>query len=94
LTPVKFAIAERRILMPRVNLGKPKRQKLSELLWGVLSSTAHGNEAATVANILQCSMPTARKRLREPKKMPLEELLRLTKCLEISIDELREAITY
>ena len=80
--------------MPRVNLSKPTRQRLSELLWGVLSVTAHGNEAATVASILQCSLPTARKRLREPKKMPLDELLRLTRNLGISLDELREAITY
>lgn len=80
--------------MPKVKLGQPKRDKLRELICGVLSAYGPSGDAERVAGILGCSLPTARKRIREPKGMPVDELLRLTRGLGIPLEEVRAAITY
>ena len=80
--------------MPRVNLGKPKRDPRKELIHGVLATYGSSGETERVARILNCSAPTARKRLQDPGSMAITELLRLTRGLGIPLEEVRQAISY
>lgn len=78
--------------MPRVKLAEPKRDRLRELFCGVMA--VQEKETADVAAMLGCSQPTALRRLREPKTMTIEELLKLSRGFDIPLEEVRQAITY
>ena len=58
---------------------------------GVL--TAYGWNSRRLADVLKCSMPTARKYMRNPGKLKLEDLVAFNKA-GIPADEIREAITF
>lgn len=53
----------------------------------------YGMTAAKLAEILQCSQPTARQRLAEPERLTLGDLDRINRAGHIPLEELREAIT-
>lgn len=78
--------------MPRVKMNEPKRDKLLELIAGVMKGM--GKETADVAAMLGVSQPTALNRLRNPKSMTIEELLKVSRGLNIPLEEVRAAITY
>lgn len=78
--------------MPKVKLGEPKRNRLRELFAGVMDVQRKGT--ADAAAIWGCSQPTALRRLREPGSMTIDDLLRLTKALNIPLEEVRQAIGY
>ena len=63
-------------------------------LFILLNGAAAGKSADELANILNKSPGTTRKRMRQPEDLTLAELKRLGRGLHISIDDLRQAITY
>lgn len=52
----------------------------------------YGINATSLADILDCSRPTATRRLQEPGTLTLDELHRISTRAHIPIDEIREAI--
>ena len=80
--------------MSKTKLGKPKikQEKLNTLLRGKIALL--GLTQADVGATLNVDRRTAGGYYGCFEKLPLEKLLKLSKALDISIDELRTAITY
>lgn len=80
--------------MPKTKLQTrlPSQARLGILLSGSLK--LRGYSVSNVSEILDCSEPTARSRLRHPGTFTVDELTRLAKHADIPIEELRAAISY
>ena len=77
--------------MPRLRELRPRHEPLLVLINGTLQALGKGTE--DVAAIWGCSAPTARKRIREPGEMTIDQLLTLGRALGIPLEKVREAIS-
>lgn len=53
----------------------------------------YGLKASKLANVLQVSEPTAKKKLDDPKRFTLDDLDRINRFGHVPIEELREAVS-
>lgn len=74
--------------MPYVKYCTPqnKQEKLGRLIRGYATPPK-------VAAVLDCAPNTARAKLKDPGKLTVEDISKLSRGLHIPIDELRNAIT-
>ena len=77
--------------MPRLREIQPKHARLRVLLQG--TAAALGKSAEEVAEIWDCSLPTARKRMRDPGSITVDQLLAISRGLGIPLEEIRNAIS-
>ena len=77
--------------MPKLREVRPPHQRLLVLINGTMDVLGKGTEDA--AAIWGCSAPTARKRIRAPGEMTIDQLLTLGRGLGIPLDEIRTAIS-
>lgn len=80
--------------MPKTLLGRNKipHEGVAKLIWGELG--ARGYSATDLAAIIGASPNTARRRMTNPGSFTLDELLSITRKLDIPLDKLRAEITY
>lgn len=72
--------------MPYIKPRDPPFAALGRLLKG------YDLNAPKLAGILDCSTPTARRRLKEPELLTLGDLVRISQRGHIPMEEIREAI--
>lgn len=74
--------------MPYVKLGSPKFEKMRRLLLG------YGLNGPALARVIECSDPTARKRLDDPGLLTLADIEKINRKGHISMEDIRNAICF
>ena len=72
--------------MPRVKEYQPPFAKLARLIRG------YGYDSVKLGRIIECSQPTAMKKMKNPEFFTLGELEKISRRGHIPIEEIREAI--
>lgn len=73
--------------MPYIKPKEAPFAKMGRLLRG------YGLSGQRLAEVLECSAPTARARLAEPETLTLRDLDRISRRAHIPMEEIREAIS-
>lgn len=76
--------------MPRTIFDKPKRDKLGELIRGTMA--VQEKTANDFAAVMGCCYNSAKKRLKSPQDMTINDVIKTARWLGITIDEIRQAI--